>query len=203
MYSLSVTQAVLWVIVCGCLCLKPCRRMTLMTLLIILIPRPFFGWFEGISDPAKIGLILWWTLWCLIPFNLWILIPKGILTYIRSVQAEKNIAYEIVVRIPYLFLSLWLIFGLITYALIERDPIVTQSVPGPALIRVTEPICLSCRAERLRLNSHPNMRRIPIYRADSKSNFSIKKRIENQYNKNNFSILVSPDGQEVIRPKLP
>ena len=164
--------------------------------MIVLWPRPFYDWLNGISDWSKIGVVIWWGFCCFLTFNLWIIAPKWFLSLKKS--AERS--YYILIRFPFLLLILWLGGALIGSAVIEKDPIFKQWPKGPAIVRVTSPVCITCLKDRISLFSKIDTSVIPLYQAD-KSSKTIKEKYKlNQINNKNFSIFITTDGREIIVP---
>ena len=175
---------------------RPVIRGVWVVPILALWPRPFYEWLGHISSGSKVGVILIWASIAFCAFNLWIIAPKWFL----SLKKSATQSYHVLVRLPYLLLILWLGGTLVGYALIENDPVLKDWPQGPAIVRVTDPLCTTCIKERSGVFSKINREVIPLYRADMSSKIISEKYKENQIYNKNFSIFITTDGRRVILP---
>lgn len=190
-----------WIaIAAGCyLIWKPIPPTWVMCLLVCLLPKPFWDDVAFVSTTSKCGLLLWWFACCFIPFNIWVIAGKHILKFFKQ---QNNVpAYQVIVRLPYLIMTGWILSATLLSFFIDKDPTPNVKVlPTPALIRVTEPVCLTCIKDRAFFFSSLKKQNFPIYRVDSDSEWARQKRQEYGLPRHSFNILIADDGKEMVLP---
>ena len=174
-------------------------QLWVIGILVFIFPRPFGEILNKVAFSTKIYLLIWWTICAYIPFNIWLLAPKSILSFFKDTQSQNIPAYKIIVRLPYMILIGWLGLSLTGFYHFKIDPIYQPGkTKGPAIVQVVNPVCLTCVKDRAFFLSHFKNH---LYRIASDSEWAKEKRKLYQITEDTFYIYIKRNGQEVVFPQ--
>ncbi|MBQ7412774.1 MAG: hypothetical protein IJV07_00660, partial [Alphaproteobacteria bacterium] len=97
---------IIFFLICLYFLIRPFPPIWMIGILIFILPKPFWGMIENLSDTAKIGVAVWWCVCCCLPFNLWLLNEKNVLKIFKQFQLDNISSYQQIIRLPY-----WILCG--------------------------------------------------------------------------------------------
>lgn len=176
------------------LTIKPIQPIWVVAVCLVILPKPFWYMVDSVSVGGKIGLLTWWSCCLLLPFNLWILCKRPIISFFWQAEEESGVAYRIFVRLSYLILLVWLGVGAVNPMMKNDDISDLEKIQTPAIIQVAPRVCFKCAVNRWRL--FPFLP-YPVYQLNNRS--ELAKRWVSDSDES-VLILMTPSHKEVILP---
>lgn len=174
--------------------------------LFVILPKPFWDVLSEITWSSRLILIIYWGACLMIPLQLFYEKASSILNFFKQIRKESNLAYAIIIRLPYLMLSGWLLLGLIGYYFLPTDRS-NQSSNQLTLIQINEPVCLRCSFDTLFvlnddvLKELLKKKNVSVLRLDSRSQQAQQLIQHAETNQLPLYVLVYADGREVVLPQ--
>lgn len=141
--------------------IRPLPSFTILSLGLILLPKPFWQDAVSYNTPAVIFVWVFWAIGALLPF--WFKSRFSIKgqTFFHTLTLSQTPIYAVFKRLPFILIGSWLSIQLI-FQTFFAQPTFSQDMPltQPTLISITAPHCWSCTWDQSILFNSPTAQRI-------------------------------------------